>query len=150
MPSLAINKYARSQYAILETFQAGIQLKGAEVKSAKLGHVNLKGSYISVHNGHVSLVQAHIAHYPPASGNPASAFDTYRVRKLLLNTHEIDYLNGKTHSANLTIIPLKMYTKGGLIKVEIGLARGLKKHDKREILKKRSVDKDIRRTLKYQ
>lgn len=148
MPTLAINKYATSDYEILDKLEAGIKLLGGEVKSAKKGHVVLKGSYISLRYDEPWLIHSRIASYAPAAAY--NSYDPDRDRKLLLTKKEIDFLRGRIKNSNLTIIPLKMYTKGGFIKVEIGLARGRKKYDKREILKKRDADRNIRRTLKYQ
>ena len=149
MPSLALNKDARYRYDLLETFTAGLILTGQEVKSVKLGQVSLKGSYISwrQHKGisRLYLVGAHVSAYKYAT-NPD--FNPLRERELLLNKSEITRLLGKTAEKGLTLIPLKLYTERSFVKLEFALARGKKLHDKRESLKKKAIDRDLKRTLK--
>ena len=147
MKILANNKKAFFNYTIKEAIEAGIVLTGQEVKSAKGGQASLKGAYV-IHrpNGEMYLVNAYIPPYQPA--NTAPNYQPDHPRKLLLNKKEISSLIGKAHQEGLTIVPLKLYNKNGKIKVEIALARGQKKFDKREKIKRREVDRTIRRALK--
>lgn len=148
MTTLATNKQALSENEILEKFEAGIVLSGAEVKSVKQGRIQLKGSYVVINSqDRPQLIGANIAAYRPA-GNPKEGYHPDRSRHLLLHGQEIDYLRGKSQVAGLTILPLSVYTRGSLIKIEIGIARGRKRHDKREKLRKRETDRDIRRVLR--
>jgi SsrA-binding protein len=144
--TLAKNKKAYFDYEILETYEAGIVLQGHEVKSVKLGHISLKGAYVSIKGNEAYLVNAHISPYQPA--NMAKDYDPTRSRKLLLNRAEINTLIGKSKSEGLTALPLSVYTKKGKIKIEIGIGRGKKKHEKREKVKKRDTEKEIGRKLK--
>ncbi len=146
MPVIKTNKEINFSYEALENIEGGLVLTGAEVKSVKLGHVQLKGSYITIHSDNtVWLVGAHISHYKPAG---TRKYDPNRERKILLHKKEIDRLRGKLAQKGLTIAPVKLYTKGGLIKLEIALVRGLKKHDKRAKIKSRDIDRDTKRILK--
>ncbi len=146
---IAENKRAYFDYEILETFEAGIVLSGPEVKAVKGGIVNLTGSYVNIDKaGIVWLTNMHIGPYPPAAGVQQN-YNPTQPRKLLLRKKEIASLLGKSRIKGLTAIPLKVYTKGGLIKIEIGLCRGKKKWDKRETIKKREVERKIRQELKY-
>lgn len=140
------NKKAYFNYEILETFEAGLRLIGSEVKSLKLGHYSLQGSYVTVHNQEAWLVKATIAPYQPK--NMKFDYDQTRPRKLLLKKKELQYLQGKSNEKGLTIVPLKVYNKRGQIKLEIGLAKGKSKSDKREVLKKRVVDREIEREIR--
>lgn len=144
--ALIQNKKATFNFEILEKIEAGIALRGFEVKSIKTGQGSLLGSYVIVRGNEAFLVEANIPPYQPA--NAPDSYDPERLRKLLLHKKEIDTLLGAEKQKGLTIIPLSMYNKGGKIKVEIGIARGKKKHDKRETIKKRDVDRDIARELK--
>ena len=148
MPTLAKNSYALHRYTIVETFEAGISLLGPEVKAAKLGQVQLKSSYVSFRDDEVWLINAHIGVYKPAGHKFASRYTPTRPRKLLLKTREMNHLRGRMTEGNLTIIPLKMYTKGAFVKLEIALARSKKQYDKREILKKRTMQREIQQALK--
>ena len=132
--SLTENKKAFFDYEILEKLEAGLVLTGPEVKSAKAGHMNLKGSYVTFHGGDALLTNAHISAYQPAGKNPD--YDPTRSRRLLLKKKEIDYLRSKSQEKGLTIVPLKVYTKNRFVKVEVGVARGKKQFDKRESIKK--------------
>ncbi|BFD24734.1 MAG: SsrA-binding protein SmpB [Candidatus Parcubacteria bacterium] len=150
MPILATNKRASFDYNFLETYEAGLVLFGHEVKAIKDGHVSLKESFVSIqeNKGRLSLflVGAHISRY-----RYAGALDNYeptRSRKLLLRQEEIDRLIGKMQSSGLTLVPVKLYTKHSLIKVELALAQGKRKFDKREALKKRDIDRQIKTALK--
>lgn len=143
---LAINRQAKRDYNILETYEAGLVLTGAEVKSAKSGQINLKGAYITINQKQEAiLVGTHIALYKQAF---LPHYDFKRSRKLLLHKKEIQSLLGKSKQRGLTLIPLKVYIKNGLVKLEFGLARGKKKWDKRETIKKRESQRQIQRTLK--
>lgn len=147
MPVLAINKFAQKDYQILEKMESGLVLSGAEVKSAKNRQIIIKNSYVFLDNNQeVWLVNGQISHYLPAKESQNS-YDPGRNRKLLLTKKEIHYLLGKKQTG-LTIVPLSVYTKGSLIKVEIALAKAKKKFDKREELKKRDVNREIRRKMR--
>lgn len=146
MPKITKNKSALHNIEILETFEAGIQLLGHEVKSVKLGNINLKGSYVTISAKEVWLKEAHIAKYQKAGA--LKGYDPYRQRKLLLNKKEIDKLMRSKSVKGLTIIPISVYTKRGLIKVEIGIGRGLKAHDKRALIKKKEAEREVRRAMK--
>jgi SsrA-binding protein len=135
MKNIAINRSARRDYEILETFEAGMELKGFEVKAVKTGHINLAGSFAVIKNKEAWLLNANIPPYQPA--NTPDDYDPDRSRKLLLSAAEIKTLIGRTQEKNLTIVPLKVYLKGRLIKIEIGLGRGKRKADKREAIKKK-------------
>ena len=142
------NKTGLFNYKIMETYQAGLVLTGPEVKSAKGGHLSLHSSYISIDNHNEAwLVGCYISPYKPAGGIQTN-YQPERRRKLLLNKKEIDTLMGKTKQKGLTIIPVSVYTTKGLIKVDIALARGKTKVDKRANIKKREIDRQIRRSLK--
>lgn len=148
MPTIATNKKALSNYFVFEKLEGGIALFGHEVKSVKQGNMNLAGSYISIDKKNEAwLIGAHIALYPRA-GNSVKNYDPVRPRKLLLRARELVYMSTKSHEKGLTILPISIYTKGSFIKVEIGIARGKKKYDKREDLKKRDIEREIGRRLK--
>ena len=141
-----VNKKAYFNYEILETFEAGLRLIGPEVKSLKLGHYSLQGSYVTVHDEEAWLVKATIAPYQPK--NMKMGYDPSRPRKLLLTKKELRYLQGKSNEKGLTIVPLKVYNKRGQIKLEIGLAKGKSRSDKREVLKKRTTDREIQQEIR--
>ena len=145
--AVAENRKAYFQYEILETFQAGIVLLGQEVKSIRLGRMQLQGSHVALKGNEVFLVGATIPPYQPK--NTPESYNPEHSRKLLLQKHEISYLAGKSKERGLTLIPLKVYTgTRGTIKIELGLARGKKEKDKREELKKREVKREIERAFK--
>lgn len=146
MPVLATNKKAFFDYEILKKFEAGISLIGTEVKSIKNGRISLKGAYVIIKDEEVFLIGANVPAYQPK--NAPLDYSPERSRKLLLKKIEIKKLAGKTKIQGLTLVPLKVYTKTGKIKIEIGLAKVKKKADKREKIKKREAEKEIRRTLK--
>ena len=146
MSDLAQNKKALFDYDILEKFEAGLVLSGAEVKSAKNGQINLKGAYITFHNGSASLLNAHIAPYKQAGR--IEEYDPTRSRRVLLHQKEISYLQGKLEEKGLTIVPMRVYTKSRFIKVEIALAKGKQQFDKRESIKKRDTDREMKRVMK--
>jgi SsrA-binding protein len=142
---LASNKRARHDYHILETVEAGIQLSGTEVKSARAGKVQLKDSYIEFKGGQAWLVGAHISPY--SHGNREN-HPPEQPRKLLLKKREIDRLFGRTQLKGLTVIPLSVYLKGNWIKVEIALAQGKKLYDKREAERTRELDREAEVAIK--
>ncbi len=146
-----INKQAGFSYDLLEKFQAGLILKGYEAKSVKAGQISLKGAYITRQNNpnpEFFLVKANIAKYKYAGSMPN--YDPERPRKLLLSKTEIKSLIGKLEQRGLTIVPIKVYTKRNLVKIEIALAKGKKLYEKKQDKKKKDVDREIRRTLKEQ
>ena len=140
------NRQARHLYEILETYEAGIQLTGTEVKSIRAGKVNLRDGYALIRNGEAWLINVHISPYE-ASGEYFN-HDPRRTRKLLLNRREINKLIGQVEQKGLTLVPLKIYFKGSYIKVAIGLAKGKKLHDKREDLKRRQDQREMARVMK--
>lgn len=145
MKILTENKKAYFNYQIIEKFEAGIALIGQEVKSIKTGRVNLAGSYVILKDEEAFLVGANIPPYQPK--NAPSGYLPERSRKLLLKKSEIKYLIGKAKERGLTLAPLMMYTDKGKIKLEFGLAKGKKKEDKRETIKKRDVEREIKREM---
>lgn len=146
MPQITKNKKGLFNFEVMEEFEAGIMLTGQEVKSVKQGHINLDGSYIRIKNNETWLVGAQIPKYKLAG--PLPDYDPRRSRKLLLNRKEIKYLAGKSQEKGLTLIPVSVYTKRSKIKLGIGLARGKKKHDKRDVIRKREDDRRINRAMK--
>ena len=146
MPELAYNKKAKFEYEILETFEAGLMLTGAEVKSVRGGKMSLLGAYVTISRGAVWLVGGHIQRYPQAGPQPD--YDPERTKKLLLHKREINKLAGKLEQKGLTLVPLSVYTKGSKLKLSFGLARGKKQFEKRETIKRRESDREIRRSLK--
>ncbi|OYD27171.1 SsrA-binding protein [Mycoplasma testudineum] len=144
MKIIATNKYVKSQYEIIHKYEAGIVLNGPEVKSIRAANVNLRGSYAVFKQNELYLVNMHVSQYM------AVEMDETRSRKLLLRKNEMRRIKHEIDSKQLTLVPLKIYfTPRSLIKVEIAIAKGLKKHDKREILKKRDVEKQINKKLTF-
>lgn len=143
---IADNRQARYLYEILETFEAGIELKGTEVKSIRQGKVNLRDGYALVREGQVWLHNVHIS--PHDMTNAAYNHEPRRTRRLLLHKGEIRKLIGKVEQKGLTLIPLKFYFKRGYVKVTLALARGKKLHDKREDLKRKQEKREIERMVK--
>ncbi|EPY2525989.1 SsrA-binding protein SmpB [Listeria monocytogenes] len=139
------NKKARHDYAIEETFEAGIVLQGTEIKSVRNARVNLKDSYARIDKGEIFLHNMHISPYE--QGNRYN-HDPLRTRKLLLHKKQISRLIGETKESGYSIVPLKMYIKDGYAKVLIGVARGKKKYDKRQDLKQKEAKRDIERAFK--
>src|SRR2546428_4987648 len=137
---VASNRRARHEYEILETVEAGLVLRGTEVKALRAGLVNFKDSYAPVRNGEVWLLGCHISPY--SHGTDAN-HDPERDRKLLLHDREIKRLAGKIAERGLTLVPLKLYFKSGRAKLEIGLGRGKKLHDKRSALREREVRREM-------
>jgi len=146
MTVIATNKRAYFDYEILENFEAGIVLTGQEVKSIKTGHVSLAGAYVTMKDNEAWLTNAHVSPYKMAGSLPG--YEPTHSRKLLLRKHELMSLVGKIKQKGLTLMPLKVYTKKGKVKLEFGLARGKKKYEKRELIKKREVKKRIAEFLK--
>src|SRR6266436_3723319 len=143
--TIATNRRARHEYEILETVEAGLVLRGTEVKSLRDGLVNFKDSYASIRNDEGWLLGCHISPY--SHGTDAN-HDPERDRKLLLHKKEIARLGGKISEKGLTLVPLRLYFKGGRAKVEIGLARGRKLHDKRAALREREVRREMDKTAR--
>ena len=135
---------SRHDYFILEEYEAGIVLKGTEVKSVRQGKVSIKESYCQINNAEVFIFGMHISPYE--QGNIYNV-DPLRTRKLLLNKREILKLIGKTKEKGLTLVPLKVYLKYGLVKLEIGLAKGKKIYDKRETIAKKDAEKRTRQVV---
>ncbi len=139
------NKKAGFDYEILERFEAGLVLFGQEVKSIKTGHINLSGAYVALKGAEPFLVGVKVPPYQP--NNVGADYGDERARKLLLNKKEINYLIGKTKVKGFSLIPLKIYENNGRIKLEFGLAKGKKKYDKKEKIKKRDVEREVNREL---
>jgi len=146
MAEIARNKRAHFDYEILEKFEAGIELLGFEVKAIKSGRINLASAYAIIRGNQVLLVGADVPPYQP--NNTPPDYDSQRTRKLLLTAAEIKTLTGKTKESHLTILPLRVYTKGRLVKIELGLGKHKKKYDKRDVIKKREAEREIKRSLK--
>ena len=146
MKIVATNKKAYHDYFILDTVECGIVLVGSEVKSVRLGNVNLKDSFCSITSQNEVFVKGmHIKNYEKAS---AFLEDEKRNRKLLLNKHEINKLASKVKQSGFTLVPLKVYLKDSLVKIEIGLAKGKHTYDKKESLKEKDIMRDTSRILK--
>ena len=146
MRTLVSNKKITLLYELLEQYEAGIMLTGAEVKSLKFGGGNINDAYVIVRNEEVSIINMHIPKYKFSSNY---YLEPNRTRKLLLHKSEIRKLLGKIKQKGLTIVPTKIYLKNNIIKVEIALAKGKKKYDKRETIKKREFERQKQRFLKY-
>jgi SsrA-binding protein len=142
---IAKNRKARHDYFILETFEAGIALRGSEIKSIRAGQISIKEAYVHVNGEEAWLVNAHIAPYDPAS---RENHDPIRDKKLLLHKKEIKNLWDEVRQKGTTIIPLSVYLSRGRAKVEIAIAKGKKKYDKRRAIKERDAQRDIDRALK--
>jgi SsrA-binding protein len=145
MKLVAQNKKAYHDYSIEDTFEAGMQLVGTEVKSLRDGKANLKDSYVLIKGTQVFLFNCHISPY--THGNIQN-HDPLRTRKLLLHRKEIERLTGKIQQKGYSLIPLKIYFKGPFAKVEIGLGKGKKEYEKRETIKEREAKRDIERAMK--
>ncbi|MBQ6849997.1 MAG: SsrA-binding protein SmpB [Oscillospiraceae bacterium] len=143
--TITVNRAARHEYFVLETYEAGIELYGTEIKSIRNGSVNLKESWADIQNGEVFINGMHISPYE--KGNIFNK-DPFRVRKLLLHKKEINKLAGKIKQEGLTLIPLSLYFKKQYVKVELGLCKGKKLYDKRETMAKRDAKRDIDRAMK--
>lgn len=142
---ICVNKKAKFNYQILENFETGIVLFGTEVKSLRENSANLTDSYALIRQGEVQLINLHIPPYGPAN---QFNHEATRTRKLLMHRKEIDKLERSLNEKGLALMPLKLYFKNGKVKVELALGRGKKLHDKREVMKKRDTDRDLRRIMK--
>ena len=149
MKLISQNRRAKHDYEILSKWEAGIILTGAEVKSAKLGHVNLKGSYVVPHKNGLLLINCHISPYQKA-GHSQKTYNPVRNRKLLIHQAELKKIAGRLGGQNsgLTLVPLSVYNKKGFLKIEFGLGKGRKKYDKRQLIKKREAKRRISRAIK--
>jgi SsrA-binding protein len=143
--TLISNRRARREYFIEETYEAGLVLRGSEIKSIRAGRANLQDSYVTIRDGEAWLVNCHVSPYKQAS---IENHEPKRDRKLLLNRREISRLLGKVQAKGYTIIPLRLYLKDNRAKVEIALARGKKLYDKRADLAKRQAQRDIERAMR--
>lgn len=144
--SLITNKKAHFNYELTETFEAGISLLGQEVKSLKKNQGSILGAHVIVRGGEAYIVGMHIPPYQP--NNTPKEYDPDRTRRLLLTKKELGELAGAEAQKGLTIVPISVYSKGRKLKLQIAIARGKKKYDKREALKKRDAEREIARTLK--
>jgi SsrA-binding protein len=141
---IAVNRQAFHNYEIIEKLEVGLVLTGTEIKAAREGKVNLKDAYGIVKAGEVWLLNAHIS---PYSHGTYANHDPLRTRKLLLNRAEINRLIGRTTERGLTLVPLRMYLKDGRLKCELALAKGRKVHDKREVSRQKTIDKETKQAL---
>lgn len=139
---VSTNKKARFEYFILETFEAGLVLKGTEIKSVRSGQISLQEAYVRTNGAEIWLVGAHVAPYEHAS---AYQHDPKRDRKLLMHKKEIHKLFDEVRIKGMTLVPIRVYLKGGKAKLEIGLAKGKKQYDKRESIKERDVERETTR-----
>jgi SsrA-binding protein len=146
MPTLAFNKRANFDYEISDKYEAGLVLSGQEVKSVKMGHISLKESFVTAKGMELYLTNAHITPYKHAG--ELKNYEPTQARKLLLKKSEIKHLLGKVKVQGLTLIPIRVYTKRRLLKLEFGVGKGKKKYDKREAIADREVKKHIARNLK--
>lgn len=140
------NKYARFEYYVENTYEAGISLDGGEVKSLRAGNVNLKDSFCLIANGEVFIKNMHVAVYDKAGS--FNVKDSKRDRRLLLHKCEINRLIGKVNEKGYTLVPLKIYFKDSLIKVEIGLCKGKHTYDKKQVIKDRDLERNAKREIK--
>lgn len=140
-----VNRRAFYDYRILDRFEAGINLNGAEVKAVRLGHADLTGSFVKIIGSEAYLVNAKI--FPYEYARP-EGYDTGRTRKLLLHKREIIVIKSKTEGSNLTTVPISLYTTKHLIKVELALARGKKQYDKKEAIKQKDIKRELEEELK--
>lgn len=146
MPTLIHSKKVNLNYEIIEQFDAGLSLRGYEVKSLRNKQGSLEGAYVIVRGNEAFLIGAHIPPYQ--AGNTPDGYDPYQNRKLLLTKKEISELAGYEKKKGLTIVPISLYTKGRNIKLSLGIGRGKKKFDKREDIKKKDTARDVARELK--
>jgi len=146
MKTFAFNKRANYDYEILEKIEGGLVLKGYEVKSIKTGHISLKGAYVTIKGNEAFLTNANISAYQPL--NMPDSYDPERSRKVLIRKSQIKSLIGKVKQKGLTLVPIRVYSKRGLVKLEFGVGKGKRKIDKREDIKKREDKVKMRRMLK--
>jgi len=145
MNIISNNRKSSYLYSFIDKYEAGIQLKGFEVKAIREGNVNIAESYINIKNNEIFIVGMHIGEY---SHSGYATHDPTRERKLLMHKVEISKIKSKFETKGITIVPLKLYFKNGKAKLEIALAKGKKKWDKRETIKKRDIDREIKRSMK--
>lgn len=141
-----LNRKAKYDYELLDKFEAGIVLTGTEIKSIRNGQANLKDSYAIIKNGEVFLLNMHISAYK--QGNIFNHDET-RTRKLLLHKNEIKKISDKVSIKGLTLVPVKLYFKEGKAKIELAVARGKHTYDKKETIKQRDIEKEVKKQLKY-
>ncbi len=146
MPTLSFNKRASFDYELGDRYEAGLVLAGQEVKSAKTGHISLKGSFVTVKGNELYLTNANIPPYKHAG--TVKNYDPTRPRKLLLKKSEIKHLIGKARAEGLTLVPIRVYTKKRLVKLEFAVGKGKKEFDKRQTIAKREAERKIKRALK--
>src|SRR5258708_5062062 len=146
MAHYAENRKARFDYEILEKYESGIELLGSEVKSVRGGLMSLEGAFVIIRGGEAYIINSNVPAYQPQ--NAPKDYDPLRNRKLLLTKKEMAQLSKNDKNKSLTIVPLSVYNKGHKVKVEIALVKGKKKYDKRETMKKRDTDRELRRTVK--
>ncbi len=146
MPTLAYNRRAKFDYHLLETLEGGLALLGTEVKSAKAGNLSLRGAFVTIHHNEAYLTNATIP--PWQVKNTPRGYDPARPRKVLLKRSELKHLIGSKQSKGLTVIPISVYTKGPRVKLELALARGKKKHDRKLEKKERDIRREVARTLR--
>ncbi len=144
--ALIENRKAYHDYEVLEKFEAGLELKGFEVKALRKGRGSLVGSRVIIRGGEAYIVGMDIPPYQPA--NAPQNYDSQATRRILLKKKEIQYLNGKAEERGLTLVPLSIYNKNGLLKLSFAIGRGLKKYDKREKIKEKEVKRKIEREIK--
>lgn len=145
MSAYSNNRKARFDYKILETFTAGLELLGMEVKAVKAGKLNLRGAFIAVRGGEAFLMGAEITPYQPK--NTPTEYDATRPRKLLLSKAEIEEIGKAEETSGLTVVPLSVYNKGRFLKLDLGIAQGKKQFDKRETIKKRDAERELKSSL---
>ena len=143
--TVAVNRRARHEYADDETLEAGLELSGTEIKSIRAGRVNLAEAYARIEHGEAWLIGAHIARYEQGNRNN---HDPIRTRKLLLHRDQIAELVGRTQAKGYTLVPLKLYIRNGMAKLELGVARGRKAHDKRRVIAERDMRRELERATK--
>jgi SsrA-binding protein len=143
--TVAVNRRARHEYAVDETLEAGLVLSGTEIKSIRAGRVNLAEAYARIEHGEAWLIGAHIALYEQGNRNN---HEPTRVRKLLLHRDQIAELIGRTQAKGYTLVPLKLYIRNGMAKLELGVARGKQAHDKRRTIAERDMRRDLERSTK--
>jgi SsrA-binding protein len=143
--TVAVNRRARHEYAVEETLEAGIALTGTEIKSIRAGRVNLAEAYARIEKGEAWLIGAHIAPYEQGNRNN---HEPTRTRKLLLHRDQISELVGRTQAKGFTLVPLKLYIRNGMAKLEIGIARGKKAYDKRRTIAERDARRELERSTK--
>lgn len=146
MEQIAYNRSASFEYFIEQKFEAGIVLEGAEVKSLRAGNCNLKDSFCFIRNGEITLKNMHIPVYDKSGA--FNSKDSKRDRKLLMHRAEIDKIVGKINAKGMTLVPIRLYFKQNLIKIEVALCRGKQSFDKKESIKKRDIERDLKRQTK--